>query len=50
LPAGHDPEATGGLGMRVISSLVRQLRGRLAFGANGIGPGAEFTVAFPVAD
>jgi hypothetical protein len=35
---------TDDLGMRVIFTLVGQLRGRLTFGANGIGPGAKFTV------
>ena len=50
LPAGYDPAATGGLGMRVISTLVGQLRGRLAFGASGHGRGAEFTVLFPASD
>ena len=50
LPAGYDPAATGGLGMRVISALVGQLRGRLAFGASGHGRGAEFTVLFPASD
>ena len=50
LPAGYDPAATGGLGMRVISALVGQLRGRLAFGTNDGGRGAEFTVLFPASD
>jgi two-component sensor histidine kinase len=50
LPTGYDPGATGGLGMRVISSLVGQLRGRLSFGANDNGPGAKVTVVFPTAD
>lgn len=49
LPAGYDPGATSGLGMRVISTLIGQLHGRLNFGANGGGPGAKFTVVFPVA-
>lgn len=47
LPAGYDPAATGGLGMRVISALVGQLHGRLAFGADRDGRGTEFTVLFP---
>ena len=50
LPVGYDPAATTGLGMRVISALVGQLRGRLAFGASGDGRGAEFTVLFPASD
>lgn len=47
LPAGYDPAATTGLGMRVISALVGQLRGRLVVGANSGVRGAEFTVLFP---
>ena len=51
LPPGYDPAATTtGLGMRVIATLVGQLRGRLTFGTNGSGPGAKFTVAFPATD
>jgi two-component sensor histidine kinase len=47
LPPGYDPGATGGLGMRVITTLVGQLHGRLSFGANDDSPGAKFTVTFP---
>jgi two-component sensor histidine kinase len=47
LPAGYDPAATTGLGMRVISAPVGQLRGRLVVGADGGARGAEFTVLFP---
>jgi two-component sensor histidine kinase len=50
LPTDYDPAATSGLGMRVISSLVGQLRGRLTFGANSNGTGAKFTVTFSTAD
>ena len=50
LPAGYNPAATSGLGMRVISTLVAQLRGRLTFGSNGGRRGAKFTVVFPVSD
>ena len=50
LPAGYNPATTSGLAMRVISTLVGQLRGRLMFDSNGGGRGAEFTVMFPAAD
>ncbi len=50
LPAGYDPAATTGLGMRLISALVGQLHGRLVVGGNSDGRGAEFTVLFPVSD
>ena len=48
LPAGYDPAASSGLGMRMISTLVGQLHGRLLLGANDDGPGARCTVVFPV--
>ncbi|MEG3166150.1 histidine kinase dimerization/phosphoacceptor domain -containing protein [Sphingomonas sp. PB2P19] len=48
LPPGFDPAATGGsLGMRVITSLIRQLDGKLSAVPRAGGPGACFTVAFP---
>jgi two-component sensor histidine kinase len=50
LPEGYEPGATSGLGIRVISSLVGQLGGRLTFGTNSSGAGAKFTITFPVAD
>jgi two-component sensor histidine kinase len=45
---GFDPHAaTPGLGMRVITTLVRQLQGTLSVGPRAIGRGACFTVEFP---
>jgi two-component sensor histidine kinase len=45
---GFDPHAqTAGLGMRVITTLVRQLQGTLSAGPRAIGRGACFTVEFP---
>ena len=45
---GFDPHsATAGLGMRVITTLVRQLRGTLNAGPRADGIGACFTVQFP---
>jgi two-component sensor histidine kinase len=47
LPSGFDPDMTTGLGMKVVSTLVGQLRGSFAFGANPAGRGTRFTVTFP---
>lgn len=47
LPAGFDPAATGGLGLKVVLSLVRQLGGRLLFGSGDGERGSRFTVLFP---
>ena len=45
---GFDPyAATAGLGMRVITTLARQLRGTLEVGPRTDGSGACFTVRFP---
>lgn len=45
---GFDPySATAGLGMRVITTLVRQLEGQLSAGKGATGQGACFTVEFP---
>jgi two-component sensor histidine kinase len=46
LPADFDPATTTGFGMRVISTLVGQLHGRLSFGGNG-GQGVSITMLFP---
>lgn len=46
LPAGFDPDAPGGLGMRVVAAMAGRLGGQLSCGANPDGPGAFFTVAF----
>ena len=45
---GFDPHrASAGLGMRVITTLVKQLRGTLDAGPRVDGDGACFTVQFP---
>jgi two-component sensor histidine kinase len=46
LPAGFDPKSTASLGMAVIQSLARQLRG--TFTAEPRGRGARFAVEFPL--
>ena len=48
LDDGFDPHsATAGLGMRVITTLVKQLRGTLDAGPRADADGACFTVQFP---
>ena len=48
LPANFDPHAaTAGLGMRVITTLVKQLHGTLDAGQRPDGSGACITVKFP---
>ena len=47
LPVGFDPASAGGLGLKVVSSLVRQLGGRLLFGSGEGERGSRFTVLFP---
>lgn len=46
LPAGFDPTATHGLGMKLISSLVRQIGGKLQMSQGDNGHGTRFTVLF----
>jgi two-component sensor histidine kinase len=46
LPAGFDPAASRGLGMKIIGSLVRQIGGELQFASGENGRGAAFTVTF----
>ena len=46
LPAGFDPTASRGLGMKIIGSLVRQIGGELQFASGETGRGAAFTVTF----
>ena len=46
LPAGYDPAVSKGLGMKIISSLVRQISGKLKIAPGEHGRGATFTVAF----
>lgn len=48
LPQGFDPAKTSGLGMKIISSLVQKVGGRLAIGAGDAGRGTTFTVIFNV--
>ena len=47
LPEYFDPAATGGLGMKLVSSLVKQINGRLEFGRGDNDQGTQFTVTFP---
>jgi len=46
LPAGFDPAASKGLGMKIIRSLVRQNGGVLQFAAGAAGRGTRTTVTF----
>lgn len=46
LPEGFDPAAGDGLGMRIVRSLVKQIRGELQFGRGDNNQGARFTVLF----
>jgi two-component sensor histidine kinase len=48
LPPGFDPDSNGaGLGMRVVTTLAKQLGGRLTAGPNPAGRGSYFTMSFP---
>ena len=47
LPANYDPAKTGGLGTKVIASLVKQLDGNLRVGPNEGSERCEFTILFP---
>jgi two-component sensor histidine kinase len=47
LPEGFDPGASKGLGMKIIQSFTRQVRGELQIGRADDGHGAQFTVLFP---
>jgi two-component sensor histidine kinase len=48
LSEGFDPHsASAGLGMRVVRTLVEQLRGTLDAGPRDDGSGACFTIQFP---
>ncbi len=49
LPPGFDPAAGRGLGMKVVTTLVGKLGGRLACGCHPRGRGACFTIAFAIA-
>ena len=46
LPEGFDPKKSKGLGMQIVSSLVKQIDGQLLFGRNDVGRGTRFTVLF----
>lgn len=46
LPEGFDPNASNGLGMRIIRSFTNQIGGELRFGRGDDGRGARFTVLF----
>ena len=46
LPEGFNPTATNGLGMKLISSLVRQIGGQLQIAQGDNGKGTRFTVLF----
>jgi two-component sensor histidine kinase len=45
LPADFNPEASGSLGFKVISSTVRRFGGTLSY--NRLEPGTEFVITFP---
>ncbi len=45
LPAGFDPAQSASLGMKIVSSLVRQVRGTLSVGSDGAG--AVFRIDIP---
>jgi len=46
LPAGFDPFASKGLGMKIIGSLVKQIDGELQITSGESGHGARFAVTF----
>jgi two-component sensor histidine kinase len=46
LPAGFDPAQSKGLGMKIISSLVKQIGGKLQIATGESGCGTRCTVAF----
>jgi two-component sensor histidine kinase len=48
LPASFDPQASAGLGMRIMQALLRQLDGRLTLGAAD--PGTTVLVEVPLHD
>lgn len=49
LPEGFNPTETHGLGMKLISSLIRQIGGRLQIDRGDNGKGTQFTVLFSYA-
>ncbi len=46
LPQGFDPDGSKGLGMKIISSFVKQIDGELRFGPADGNQGVQFTVLF----
>jgi two-component sensor histidine kinase len=48
LPEGFDPAASRGIGMRVVATLVKQLRARLEMRRASPGGGAAFEVTLPL--
>jgi PAS domain S-box-containing protein len=46
LPDGFDPGRSGGLGMKIVTALARQLRARLE--VNAVPKGTRFTINLPV--
>ncbi|WP_176556194.1 PAS domain-containing protein [Rubellimicrobium rubrum] len=46
LPEGFDPLRSGGLGMKIVTSLVRQVRGQLT--VDQTGPGTRFMIDLPI--
>lgn len=46
LPAAFDPNASHGLGMKVVTTLANQLSGTLVASPNPAGRGARFTILF----
>jgi two-component sensor histidine kinase len=46
LPAGFDPAASKGLGMKIVGALVKQIGGELQIARGANGHGARFTVTF----
>jgi two-component sensor histidine kinase len=50
LPENFDPRKTSGLGMMIVSTLVKNIGGTLVCGTNDSGKGARFTVLFDATD
>ena len=50
LPADFSPEAMTGLGMKVVTSLIRNLKGQLSHGPAPGKRGTRFEISFPVGE
>jgi two-component sensor histidine kinase len=50
LPEDFDPQRTRGLGMLIVSTLLKDMGGALVCGTNDSGKGARFTVLFDAVD